>query len=112
MGLFIDWLLFYVIATVFQLLLDGDMIYEMRRWKREPTLLLTQGIFNLPHNIGMVWEELAFDNAVSYTLRSLVVGINRIGKGRQDNVTEWDIRSWFWQPDFPMGQHYKVAMSL
>ena len=33
----------------------------------EPTLLSTQGIFNLSHHIGMVWEELAFDDAVSYT---------------------------------------------
>ena len=27
------------------------------------------GIFNLPHHTGMVWEELAFDYAVSYTQR-------------------------------------------
>ena len=32
----------------------GDMMYEMRRSKPEPTLLLTQGIFNLQHRIGMV----------------------------------------------------------
>ena len=38
----------------------------MRR-KPEPTLLPTQGTFNLPHHLGMVWEELAFDAAVSYT---------------------------------------------
>ena len=30
------------------------MLYEMRRRKPKPTLLLIQGIFNLPHNIGMV----------------------------------------------------------
>ena len=29
----------------------------------------------------------------------------------QDNVTEWDIRSWYWQPGFFMGLHYKVAMN-
>ena len=29
--------------------------------------LLTQEIFNPPHHIGMVWEELAFDDAVRYT---------------------------------------------
>ena len=44
-------------------------MYEMRRRKPEPTLLLTQGIFNLPHHIGMVREELAFDDGVSYTQR-------------------------------------------
>ena len=45
-------LLFYAIAMVFQLYHSGDMMYEMRR-KSESTLLLTQGIFNLPHHIGM-----------------------------------------------------------
>ena len=40
------------LATVFQLYYGSDMI-EMRR-KPEPTFLLTQGIFNLPHHIGMV----------------------------------------------------------
>ena len=39
----------------------------MRRRKAERTLLSTQGIFNLPHHLGMVWEELAFGDAVSYT---------------------------------------------
>ena len=29
----------------------------------------------------------------------------------QDNVTEYDIRSWCWWPDFIIGQHYKVTMS-
>ena len=41
-------------------------MYEMRRRKREPTLLSTQGFFNLPHHMGMAREELAFDDAVSY----------------------------------------------
>ena len=41
-------LLFYAIATIFQLYHGGDMMYEMSRRKPEPTLLLTQGIFNLP----------------------------------------------------------------
>ena len=26
-----------------------------------------------------------------------------------DNITEWDSRSWFLQPDLPDRQHYKVA---
>ena len=45
------------------------MMYEMRRRKPNPTLLPTQGIFNLPHYVGMVWEELVFYDAVSYTQR-------------------------------------------
>ena len=44
-------LLFYTIATVFH---AGDMMYEMRKRKPEPTFVPIQGIFNLPHNIGMV----------------------------------------------------------
>ena len=56
-------LLVYAIATVLQLYLGADMMYEMRR-KPKPTLLQTQGIFNLPHHIGMVSEELAFDDVV------------------------------------------------
>ena len=40
------------------------MMYEMRRRKPEPTLLPTQGTFNLPHHIGMVCEELVFGDAV------------------------------------------------
>ena len=44
------------------------MIWDEKK-KAQPTLLLTQGIFNLPHHIGMVWEQLSFDDAVSYTQR-------------------------------------------
>ena len=40
------------------------MMNEMTRTKPEPTLLPIQGIFNFPHHIGMVWEELAFDDTV------------------------------------------------
>ena len=61
-------LLFYAIATVLQLNLGGVMIYEMRRRRKpDPTLLLINWIFNLPHHIGMVREELAFDDALSYS---------------------------------------------
>ena len=67
--LFVWLLLFYAVATVFQLCHSGDMMYEMRRRKPKPKLFLTQGIFNLPRLIVMVSEELAFDDAVSYTQR-------------------------------------------
>ena len=49
-------MLVYAIARVFKLYQGSDktdMMYEMRRQKSEPTLLLTKGIFNLPHQIGM-----------------------------------------------------------
>ena len=47
--------LFYTIATAFQLYHGGDMMYDMRRKKPEPTLLPTHWIFSLPrHDIGMV----------------------------------------------------------
>ena len=58
-------LLLYAIATVFLLYHGNDMIHELRRRKPEPTILSMQGIFNLPHH--MIWEEVAFDDAVSYT---------------------------------------------
>ena len=59
-------LLFYTIATIFQLYHGGNMVYELRR-KPEPSLLPTQGTFNHPHNIVMIWDELAFGDTVSYT---------------------------------------------
>ena len=64
--LFCFLLLFYTIATIFKLYLGSDMMCEMRR-KPEQTLLPTQVISDLPHHIGMVSEELAFDDCVSYT---------------------------------------------
>ena len=51
--------LFYIIATVFQLNLGGDMTYGMRR-KPEPTILPIRGIFYLLPHIGIVGEELTF----------------------------------------------------
>ena len=47
-------LLFYTMATLFQLYRGSDMMYEMKRRKPDPTLLPTHGIFNLQHHIGMV----------------------------------------------------------
>ena len=65
----INCLLFYTISAVFQLYHDGDMIYSMRRRNPKPTLLPTQRIFKLPHHVGMVWAELAFDDVVKlYTV--------------------------------------------
>ena len=52
------------------------MMYEMRMKKPKQTLLPTQRIFNLIHHIGMVREELAFDDAESYIQR---------GKGLQNS---------------------------
>ena len=44
-------LLFYALATVFQLHHGGDMIYEGRRRKPDPTLLLIQGIIPYRHDM-------------------------------------------------------------
>ena len=59
------------------------MIYEMRLRKPKPTPLLTQGIVNLPHHIGMVLEELAVSYTVSryskvaiYAVRSVRFDLN------------------------------------
>ena len=61
-------LLIHAIATVFQVYLHGDMMYEMRS-KPEPTLLQTQSIFKFPNHISSVWEELAFGGTLSYMQR-------------------------------------------
>ena len=41
--------------------------WQLVERKPEPPLLPTQVIFNIPHNTDMVGEQLAFDDAVSYT---------------------------------------------
>ena len=76
--LFVCLLLFYAIARVFQLYYCRDVMYEMRRRKPEPILSPTQEICNLPHNIGMVWEELAFDDFVSYTQQGNAIAVTGI----------------------------------
>ena len=53
--------------TAFQIYDGGDMMPEMRRRKPEPTLLQTKDI---PQHIGLVREELAFDDAVIHTQQS------------------------------------------
>ena len=62
--------------------------YEMRWRQPKPTLLLTRGIFNLPHHMGLVWEELAFDNAVSYT--------------QQGNGLQYSYMLWQWSGVVPL----------
>ena len=51
-------LLVYVIAMVFQWYHGSDMMYEMRRRKPDFAILPTQGIFNLPHQIGVLWYDI------------------------------------------------------
>ena len=61
------WLmLFHATGTVFQCYIGDDMVYELRKRKPESSILSIQGIFNLLHHIGTVWEKLAFDDAVNY----------------------------------------------
>ena len=50
--------------------------------------------------------------------RSLALCSASIGRRKhrlaqcQDNMTEWDIESWYQWSVFPVGQHYKVSMSV
>ena len=39
----------------------------MHEMRRNPEITLVQGIFKLTHHIGMIGEDLAFDDDVSYT---------------------------------------------
>ena len=63
----IPWLSLFVcscftpIATIF------SYIIGVKMWRRSLSLhWQTEEIFNAPHHIGMVWEKLTFDDAVSY----------------------------------------------
>ena len=52
------------------------------------------------------------------TCRFLAWHLTLIGYGKdwlvqyEDNVTEWDIGSWYHWPDVPLEEHHKVAMSV
>ena len=69
-------LLSYIIATLFQLYLGGDMMHKVGRRKPEPTLLLSQGIFNFPHHIYMVADELVIDDAVDDSVEWIAAQVN------------------------------------
>ena len=56
----------------------------------EPKLLPTHGIFNSPHQSDRVWEQLAFDGAVSDTQQ---------WKFKLSEVMVWEIE----QPNFRLG---------
>ena len=68
MGCYFLDIFIYAIATLFQLYFGSDMMYEMRRKKPESTLLPTDGIFNLPHHIGMVTVKIFITVAVHFHL--------------------------------------------
>ena len=51
------------------------MMYLMIRRKPEPTVLPTQGIFNISQHIGMVWEELTFDDTVNIVNNKCIINI-------------------------------------
>ena len=78
--------LFFAIATIFQLYLGSDMMYDMGRRKPKSTLLPTQRNFNLPHHIGIVREELAFDDTQSYTYQRSGTGDDGGGDGDNNSV--------------------------
>ena len=56
----------------------NSLVFTIRRQlvnrKPEPTLLPTQWIFNFPHHIDMIWEQLASDDTVWYTQCQFVRG--------------------------------------
>ena len=69
-------------------------MYEMRRHKPEPTLLLTDGIVKLPHHIGMLSEELAFDDTVGAAQLNVmaVAGfITRLNDAKRVLITDFTI---------------------
>ena len=58
---------FVVFMSYFCHIMAVNMMYDIQRRNPKPTLLPTRGLFNLPHHIGTVREELAFDDTVHYT---------------------------------------------
>ena len=73
------------------------------RWEEESLNLhfyWLKGPFNLPHDIGMVWEELAFNDALSYKqqgkwiaaqLNVLAVAINATSITKVDYDNQFNI---------------------
>ena len=59
-------------------------------WDDVLMLLPTQGIFNLPHHIGMLWEDLTFYDSVSCT--------------QQGNGLQHSYMLWQWHDSYPC--HY------
>ena len=59
------------------------MMDTVRRRKPERTFLQIQVIFNLLHHIDVVWEEMAFDYAISYTQLNVmaVIGFISLSSG-------------------------------
>ena len=67
-GFLFDCLLLFYAATLFQLYHGVDMnLWDEKNKAQAYNFTDSNGTFNLPHHIGMVWEELAFDDRVSYT---------------------------------------------
>ena len=70
--LLIQWIFFSFLEDLYCLsrISLNSLVFTIR-WqlvnrKPQSTGLMTQWIFNLPHHTDMVWEHLAFDNAVNY----------------------------------------------
>ena len=49
----------YILTVMWYMTWEGEISSLHFYWLK--------GIFNLPHHIGMMWEELTFDDAVNYT---------------------------------------------
>ena len=62
-----------------------------------------------------VWTLVESSQWLKNVYLSLALGIIRVGQGLdwvaqwQDNVTQWDIRSWYWWLGLSVGQYYKTT---
>ena len=58
-------------------------------------------------------NNLKIDTCRLLAWRSALLGSGKDWLAQcQDNATEWDSRSWCWQSDVPVRQHYEVALSV
>ena len=74
------------------------------------SVYLVSGIFGglIPSRVKSM--TYTFDHCRMLIWRSALIGYCKGGITQvQDIVTEWDIGSWFWWPDFKVGQYYKVV---
>ena len=71
-------------------------------------------VFALRHTgaLSTVHTDIKIDTCHSLTWRSALLGQDKDWFAQcKDNVTEWDSRSWCWQPGVPLRQCYEVTMS-
>ena len=96
---------------------DATQLDGMTELVERPSLILgDRGI--LTSQVRNLVESNQWLKNLYLSLPKQVLHIIRIGYGQklwlaqcQDNVTEWDVSLWCWQPSLPVDSHYIVTMN-